>query len=70
MSDKDEAKDSEGGVVVSSLDDFVINFMMFKFGHKNLVKTRLTSLINTVFALEASDKLIHTFGRFCGLIVR
>ena len=55
---------------VSPLDEFVVNFMMFKFGHKNLVKTRLASLINSVFQYQSSDQLINLFAQFSGLLVR
>ncbi len=67
ISDRDEMAFSSH---VSSLDEFVINFMMFKFGHKNIVKTRLASLINSVFEYQHSDKLINLFAQFCGLLVR
>ena len=55
---------------VSPLDEFVVNFMMFKFGHKNLVKARLASLINSVFQYQSSDQLINLFAQFSGLLVR
>lgn len=65
-SDKDELQRSSK---LSKLADFVVNYMMFKFGHKKLVQSRLNSLITTIIELEKDDKLIQVFGRFCGLLV-
>lgn len=65
----DKNAKSENGPILA-MADFVINFMLFKFGTKRLVQQRIASLIVTLQKVYKSDPVALLFARFCGVVVR
>ena len=68
--ESDQKIDVTPGSKLQSMSDFIVSYFLFKFGTKALVKARLIMLNHSVAKLNATDKLVHLFGRMCNLLVR